>query len=421
MAPHLILDTIEVVQPFGSFYLVKIKARELLEISFTDPLRYELGRLKGNQRLLDEQKRVKEIKEFVEGYDASFPNTIIISANYDENGFNCDDDEIRWKIVDGKLVIPTSKKLSSIIDGQHRLFGFENANEYAQEMELACSVYLDLPNALQAFLFATINSNQKKVDKSLAYEQFGFNIDKEEPISWAPDKLAISLYKKFNDDSNSPFYRHIKIAPQIDEVLRKELKQQKWLVSTATVVDGIIRLISSNPKDDKYQLQKFPLSERKRTELKTDSSPLRQLFLDNQDIVVYKIVYNFFKAAEIKLFNDAADASSIIKTIGIQGLFDSLRKILLSDIQHNINLNDIDFSQTRYEAMLEKVSTVDFTNDFYQFSAVGRANVAETILLANDLVQTPNIAEARNEGESLRFERKIAQHTQIRSFLPQAN
>lgn len=60
---------------------------------------------------------------------------------------------------------------------------------------------------------------------------------------------------------------------------------------------------------------------------------------------------------------------------------------------------------------------VDFTNDFYQYSVVGRANVAETILLANDLVQTPKIEEARNEAEELRFTKKISQHKKIQAFI----
>lgn len=56
----------------------------------------------------------------------------------------------------------------------------------------------DLPLAYQAYLFATININQRKVDKSLAYEQFGYNLDDEEPESWAPDKLAVFFTRRLN-------------------------------------------------------------------------------------------------------------------------------------------------------------------------------------------------------------------------------
>jgi hypothetical protein len=63
--------------------------------------------------------------------------------------------------------------------------------------------------------------------------------------------------------------------------------------------------------------------------------------------------------------------------------------------------------------MSAKVETIDSTDNFYQFSAVGRANVAE----ANGLVQTPNIEESRNKAEELRFNRKISKHEKIKGFL----
>jgi hypothetical protein len=69
---------------------------------------------------------------------------------------------------------------ASIIDCQHRMKGFEYIeNESRLEMDLLCSVFFDLPNPYQAYLFATINGNQKRVDKSLALEQFGYYIENE--------------------------------------------------------------------------------------------------------------------------------------------------------------------------------------------------------------------------------------------------
>ncbi len=411
MANFIELDTIEVRQPFGTFFLVSITAEDLLEVCFTDPFRYEYGQAKGNQRALDEKSRIAEIREFVQGYDAGFPNAIIISANYDINGFNTDIEEDRWKIENKKLIIPSNKKLASIIDGQHRLFAFKDANPEAKKMQLACSIYLDLPNALQAFLFATINSNQKPVDKSLAYEQFGFDIEKEDPKSWPPDKLAIALYKRLNSQEDSPFYEHIKIAPQVDDYLKERLKNQKWLISTATIVDGIIRLISTNPKFDKYQLQKLVPKERKRTILGDDNSPLRALFLENNDVVIYKIVFNYFKAAANVLFDNAPENSSIFKTIGIQGLFDALKRIITFEKENN-DLKNINFSIEKYTQVFTNVSTIDFTNPFYQYSAVGKSHISETILLLNNYITTP----AESNGDA-RIEKKITTHNDIRNLL----
>src|SRR5437773_12282898 len=98
-------------------------------------------------------------------------------------------------------------------------------------MELLCAVYMDLPHAYQAYLFATININQRKVDKSLAYEQFGYNLDEEPAKGWSPDKLSVYLTRKLNLDPRSPLRGHIKIAP-IDAA---ELLPQRpgWQISTA--------------------------------------------------------------------------------------------------------------------------------------------------------------------------------------------
>src|SRR5690606_26453257 len=102
----------------------------------------------------------------------------------------------RWTAteVEGDLcsvTIPSAKKLAAVIDGQHRLFGFVDAKPERLTMNLLCSVFLDLPKPFQAQLFATINSTQKRVDKSLTYELFGYNIDDEAENLWTPDKLAV--------------------------------------------------------------------------------------------------------------------------------------------------------------------------------------------------------------------------------------
>jgi len=170
---------IPVKQPLGEFYITKIPASILLNITYSNELRI-ISKLsdKGSYKLLGAQReerksRLKEIGRYINTVESAFPNSIILAANYDEEGNFIDDDDLRWEIknVNGeykKLIIPKELKIASIIDGQHRLHGFQYAKEERLNMELLCAVYLDLPNPYQAFLFATINVNQKKVDRSLA-------------------------------------------------------------------------------------------------------------------------------------------------------------------------------------------------------------------------------------------------------------
>ncbi len=421
MNNFLELDAFSVIQPFQEFYVCAINADKLLDIVYTDPIRYDKeGKLVGIQRTLDEKKRVKEIKEFVEGVDSAFPNSIILSANWDEDGFNIENEKLRWKFdrERNKLIIPTRERLASVIDGQHRLYGFKDANEEARKMQLLCSVYIDLPNSLQAYLFATINSTQKKVDKSLAYEQFGYNIDFEPPESWSPDKLAIALYKKFNTESG-PFYRHIKMAPQVDDAILLAIKESGWAVSNATIVDGILRMISSNPKRDKYLLQQIPIKERKRSLLNPDNkrsrelfpflnkdkSPLRELYLNVEDIVIYKIIYNFFEAAFESLDLTNPSKSILTKTIGIQGLFDALKKVLEADISNvNGDLEQVNFKKQYYIEKFKRIINVDLGEDFFaRFSNIGRSQITDVFLLANGYISSIS-KQDMSDREKTRFE-----------------
>lgn len=370
---------IKVDQPFGEFFITKIKASDLLKISFSDPLRFidESGHQIGSQRIIKEP-RLKEIAEYIQTVEAAFPNSIILAANYDQKGFVCKDSKLRWRLKDTsnenvyKLIIPTSEKLASIVDGQHRLKAFEFVPEKYQDMELLCSIYFDLPNPYQAFIFATINFNQKKVDKSLAYEQFGFDIEDQPAESWSPDKLAVFLTRKLNFDlkESSPFYNHIILAPQNDTIIfNKKPKELKWAVSTATVVDGILRLITSNPKKDKNALHKYDIKKRVRKILETDKSPLRGLYLEVNDLLIYKAIKNYFSVVDKLLFQTANELSYIFRTVGIQALFDVLREILLKE------LNKRDISEKFFESKIKPFEKVNFADNFFSPSGAGRVRI----------------------------------------------
>src|SRR5262249_26339634 len=159
-----------------------------------------------------------------------------------------------WRIERGDsvaLVIPTNQKLASVVDGQHRLWAFDAATVPArQNMPLVCSVFLDLPNPFQAYVFATVNFNQRKVDRSLAYELFGFDTEDEPAQAWTPEKTAVFLTRRLNMDTDSPLRGRIVVSPQYDEDLGPS-EADKWHVSTATIVDGLLRLFSRNPKNDR--------------------------------------------------------------------------------------------------------------------------------------------------------------------------
>ena len=217
------MAAVKVEQPIGVFYAAAIPARKLLDVCYTDPVwavRYEDSyRLRGSQRRLEE-KRLRAIGRFIGTNDSTFPNSVILAANYDREYGASVEGAVRWHIEEAEgrmeLVIPTATPLAPIIDGQHRLFGFTYAPTERLDMPVLCSVFIDLPRPYQAYVFATVNSTQKSVSRSQTFELFGYNLDEEDPAVWSPEKLAVFFARKLNTEAGSPFYEHILVAAQSD-------------------------------------------------------------------------------------------------------------------------------------------------------------------------------------------------------------
>lgn len=386
----LILQAIRVQQPLGEFYVVALDALTLRTVTFLDPTRINRVDRKtfwysllGAQRL-SSPRRAKQIAKYINTYESAFPNSIILAANYIDYGELKEDETNRWRVesVNGagfQLVVPTSEKMASVIDGQHRLLGFDYCKPERKSMELLCSVYMDLPHAYQAYLFATININQRKVDKSLAYDQFGYNLDEERRDSWAPDKLAVYFGRKLNLDTESPFYGSIKVAPMNAESLFPEGSPSVWQISMACVVEGIAKLISQNPKKDRDLLHEKQPAQRSRSVLAPDNSPYRHLYLANDDDTLYQQIVTYFKVAQSKLWVQATERSYIRKTVGIQALFDVFRIC--------VGRFGTPLSKDRVEKTLSPSSKVDFSDAAYQASGKGRVLVKNTLLLYAGLIE----------------------------------
>lgn len=405
-----------VEQPLGSFYIAKLPARLLLQVCFSDVLRaihtddpLRPYHLKGTQRE-QQSKRHAEIGRYIDREDSAFPNAIIIAANIrpedglfeeapvDEQGLaalpGASDEEKataldvarvdrRWSLRDDEsgrswLRIPTPAKLAAVIDGQHRLWGFTFAEVVERlDMDLSCAIYMDLPKPFQAQLFATINSNQKRVDKSLTYELFGYNVEDEKPEFWAPDKLAVYLTRRLGADESSSLRGRISIAPRKDAALLDLLGDADWKVSTAVVVDGILRLISSNPKSDANAM----LTPVRKTRAalaedgaRRDRSPLRQAFVANQDAVVYQMVKNFLIACDAVFWADAPPNSFITRTIGVQAQFDILRQLAGEAYETKV------ISISAFEDRLSGAKGLDFSKDLYRnASGSGRSLIRRAI------------------------------------------
>jgi DNA phosphorothioation-associated DGQHR protein 1 len=399
--PFFEASVLRVEQPLGTFFVAVIPANILLKVAGSDQLRATRTAdadgytLSGTQRERQE-KRYQEIARYIERVDASFPNSIILAANYNtETGLDQEEVEAiaseetvgvsaekpskAWHVVETlgglKLVLPTGDMIASIIDGQHRLLAFQRAEPRMSTMELVCSIFLDIPKPLQAQLFATINSTQKPVDRSLTYELFGYNVSDEPEVLWTPDKLSVFLTRRLGTDANSSLLGKITVAPKRDVALEDLTKGTAWRVSTAVVVDGILRLISSNPKRD-ANLMRSKTAQPRSALIggAKDKSPMRDVFVEGNDSLIYTMVANYLEACEAVFWKKASADSFITKTVGVQALFDVLRRLAEATLENK------DLRVAHFEALLKPAADIDFAGEgFRNASGSGRSAIRRAI------------------------------------------
>lgn len=367
--------TIKVRQPFGDFYIASIPAKLLIQVCYSFAAQYGNEVLTGVQRGINEN-RVKTIAHFCTTNDAMFPTSIILSANLDADGETVSSP---WYIdSDSNLIIPSSEKNASIVDGQHRIEGLKKAiesGELTADFDLVCAIYFELPAPKQAEVFATINFNQQKVDKSLAYQLFGYDLDSIDSEFWSPDTLAIYLTRLLDKEDNSP------LKGRIDFGMKKlDLSHQNknsidndWYISTSTIVQGITSLISTNVSKDRYYLHKRRLFKKDRSILKDipSKAPLRDDYINNRDGQLYDLISEYFRYCNVK-FWDSENISFMRKTIGIQALFDLL-KAIVSDIKNKNNI--ISFNEI--STYLCKIDIQNLKDLNVNYSGIGRSQIRD--------------------------------------------
>ncbi len=373
----------KVSQPFADYYACVIPSNILEKVSFSLKAENIDGTVHGVQRVLN-NKRLKEISKFIDGESASFPNSIILGANFLKSGrYAEENDKCLIESTEGdnlyKIKIPKHSEVLSIIDGQHRLYAFEHAET---QMDLLCSIYIDLAMPYQAFLFSTINYNQGKVDKSLAYQLFGYELENEEPINWPPETLAVYLVRLFNNEK--PLLNRIKYRTA-DEIDRKK-NTASWRVSTASIVESILSLISKNPKDDRYLMNSKRYAGEStiygRSILKDDADyPLRKLYIQGNDKAIQEVLSLALEATDNVFWIDMDDDNFLKKTVGVACVFKFLKAVLL---KHGVSKKIITDNFQSYLKIIKNEE--DFSNStLYPSSTKGMNEAYKRMLSLTDL------------------------------------
>ncbi|MGF1720335.1 DGQHR domain-containing protein [Vibrio kyushuensis] len=377
MKPH-VFKAIKVKQPFSDYYICKIPSDVLRTISYTLKAVNNDGEVQGVQRTLN-SKRLQEIAQFIDSDSGAFPNPIILGANFKESGRYADEgSKIEFRSIDDtddiyEVVIPQNSQLMSIIDGQHRLFAFDQADT---SMDLSCSIYEDLATPYQAFLFSTINYNQGKVDKSLAYQLFGYEIDSIDPIEWPPETLAVYFVRELNKEE--PLLNRVKYRTADEKNLTKREREAlpPWRFSTSSIVEAILSLISHNPKEDRYLMNTKQRADENgivgRSVLHSDSRyPLRDLYISGNDKAISDVLSLALNATNDIFWKEVDDNNFLKKTVGVACMFKYLKAVL---IKEGVSL---DTMENKFPKYLENIKHhEDFSDTTLYTSTTKAMNIA---------------------------------------------
>lgn len=234
------LPTLKVEQPGGTLYLFKISAKELLNASY---ISRRSEQAKGIQRIL-KKSRLKKIADFIESEDALFPNSIIVSIDDPKASF-----EPLEKGSDiGHLKFSLEPNSVMIIDGQHRLHGFEDERT-EKDFDVIVAAFLDTNLEKEAYVFYKVNKEAKPVNTSLALDLLGL-------IGPGEDFLGFQLHKvirTLNEDRDSPLCNTVSMTdvrepgkPFTQANLSTKIK---WFLKSS---EGSIFLINADEIEKKH-------------------------------------------------------------------------------------------------------------------------------------------------------------------------
>jgi len=274
---HVTFNCIQVTQPIGTFYIGAVDSTDLVDISYADVRRIserDVELYLGIQRPLS-PARVKELAQYVSNIDASFPTSIILAVSSADAEFDSHTNLMKIRKDDG---------VAKIIDGQHRIAGLEKYRGAAFQLNVTIFVDMDLED--QAMVFATINLKQTKVSKSLAYDLYEF------AEARSPQKTCHNVAKLLNNRNSSPLKNKIKI-------LGVATGKPEESITQATFVDRLMPYISKDPMGDRDIIKRRGVPERG-SDLLKERRIFRNLFLDDKDAEIAKIVWNYFKSVEQK-------------------------------------------------------------------------------------------------------------------------
>jgi hypothetical protein len=337
------IKVIEITQPIGTFFIGKIDSSDLIKSSYVRPR----GDNEGIQRQTS-IKREMEIESYCKDPDATFPTPIILSV---------DSSFCKLKNNGTLIEYEDDKYIFEIIDGQHRVGGIKRASiSYGFSCELLVVLMFDLTEEEKAYVFSTINSNQAKVDKSLIYDLFELSTKR------SPLKTCHYIARIMNSKNTYPFYQRLKMLGKRENGLNT--------LSQGTFVKGLVELISKNPQEDMICIKNGHKL------LPDEKLPLRNLFINENDDIILKILKNYFTAVSI-VFEKQWNSNNYIltKTTGYLALMKAFEKF------YNFGMEKGRLDEEFFVSVFEKIKNIfehkgiELTSREFQTGGVGQKSL----------------------------------------------
>lgn len=369
----LTLPCLEATQPIGNMYVAIIDADALEYISLVDVRRLkedrEVEEYTGIQRKLS-LNREKEIGKYVNLVDATFPNSIILAMSSDNVSFNP---------VNKTLTILYKDDVAKVLDGQHRIAGLTHFTKSGSLFQCVVTIYIDMELEDQGIVFATINTEQKPVSRSLAADLYEF------AKSRSPQKTCHTIARVLDQQIESPFYQKIKILGNANDTEKETITQD-------TFIKGIMQYISKEPHADRqiYKQNRLFFANKKpeyADKKEINKLILRKIFIDDDsDTKITQIIINYFQAVQHKWplsWNTVVNNNILNKSTGYIALMKFFRDAIL---RLRKNEDDV-ISKEAFTELFAKINILDnsFTNEKYIPGGKGQSELYKDLLNGSGL------------------------------------
>lgn len=194
-----------------NYYNLSIDPMTLLKIC-TVPHRHTAERdTNPSYQRMVKSSRLKKVREFIAS-GGNFPNSIIISINRTHHFKKESKSGLHLNREIGILSLPKEYGSCTVVDGQHRLYGYADNPKRAKTDAIPVIAFDRLDDVAQMKMFTDINTNQKNVspDTMIAIEE---DLHKNsDNIHLRFKSYYTTVTKLLNEEEDSPLKGAIKIG-----------------------------------------------------------------------------------------------------------------------------------------------------------------------------------------------------------------